>query len=91
MGDSQKQDLYEQIGLEAMHIRNQDESKRAEIVRLSRKGGDPFENVGNAGIVDADKRILVTNRASAHDLLKRIFAPRNFDEYVLAPDGFRKR
>ena len=91
MSDAKMQDQYESLALRAMHIRAQDEKMRAEIAALSQKSSDAFTNIANAGVIQADRRVLETNRVSAHELLKDIFNPRPFDDYRLAPDGFRQR
>jgi hypothetical protein len=91
MTDAQMQEVYEKIALEAAHQVTRREAMLKEIADLSKDNGDSFSRIGNAGVIQADKRILETNRSGAHDLLKRIFAPRNFDAYSLTLDGFRSR
>lgn len=91
LSDTQMQEGYEKIALEAAHLVAHREKMMKEISDLSKDPGDSFQRIGNAGVIDADKKVLETNRSRAYDLLKRIFAPRNFDSYTLSPDGFRSR
>ncbi|MES2464393.1 MAG: hypothetical protein V4671_27855, partial [Armatimonadota bacterium] len=91
LSDPQRQENYEKIALDAMHLMAQREKMLKEIASLSRDTGNSFDRIGNAGVITADKRILETNRSRAHDLLKSIFAPRNFDAYTLTSNGFRSR
>ena len=91
LSDAQKQDQYEGVALKSMHIAVQNERSRQRLADLKKDSGDAFTNLANAYQVESAQRVFDGNKDAAYRMLKEIFSPLNFDDYALAPDGFRKR
>jgi len=91
LSDAKYQEIYETIGLRAMHIAAQYDRVAAQREANSRRSEDALENVLRATQNESNARLMESSRQSALALLEEIFSPRRFDDYVLTESGFRKK